>query len=99
MKITKALLRTIIKEELLKEIEMEQDFQKGMRVTFNKLEKVIKTTASGRQKVDYVRMPMEGVIVADPIIDRTSAEPGYAEVKVDGMPGTVTIRIAELRLA
>ena len=99
MKITKALLRTIIKEELLKEIEMEQDFQKGTRVTFNKLEKVIKTTASGRQKVDYVRMPMEGVIVADPIIDRTSAEPGYAEVKVDGEPDTITIRIAELRPA
>ena len=99
MKITKALLRTIIKEELLKEIEMEQDFKKGMRVTFNKLEKVIKTTASGRQKVDYVRMPMEGVIVAEPMIDRTSAEPGYAEVKVDGEPDTVTIRIAELRPA
>ena len=103
MKITKSLLRTIIKEEILKEYGMEQDFKKGMRVTFNKLEKVVKTKTmpSGREKttVDYVRVPMEGVIVEKPMIDRTSAQPGYAVVKVDGEPDTVTIRIAELRPA
>ena len=70
MKITKNMLREIIKEEILKEIELEQDFKKGMRVTFNKLEKVVKTTASGKQKVDYVRMPMQGVITKEPDIDR-----------------------------
>lgn len=99
MKITKNMLREIIKEELLKEIELEQDFKEGMRVTFNKLEKIVKTTASGKQKVDYVRMPMQGVITKDPDIDRFSAEPGFATVAVDGEPEEITIRIAELRPA
>ena len=99
MKITKNMLREIIKEEILKEIELDQDFKKGMRVTFNKLEKVVKTTASGKQKVDYVRMPMEGVITKEPDIDRFSAEPGFATVAVDGEPEEITIRIAELRPA
>ena len=99
MKITKNMLREIIKEEILKEIELEQDFKKGMRVTFNKLEKVVKTTASGKQKVDYVRMPMQGVITKEPDIDRFSAEPGFATVAVDGEPEEITIRIAELRPA
>ncbi len=99
MKITKNMLREIIKEEILKEIELEQDFKKGMRVTFNKLEKVVKTTASGKQKVDYVRMPMQGVITKNPDIDRFSAEPGFATVAVDGEPEEITIRIAELRPA
>ena len=99
MKITKNMLREIIKEEILKEIELEQDFKKGMRVTFNKLEKVVRTTDSGKQKVDYVRMPMEGVITKEPDIDRFSAEPGFATVAVDGEPEEITIRIAELRPA
>ena len=99
MKITKNMLRELIKEEILKEIELEQDFKKGMRVTFNKLEKVVKTTASGKQKVDYVRMPMQGVITKNPDIDRFSAEPGFATVAVDGEPEEITIRIAELRPA
>ena len=99
MKITKNMLREIIKEEILKEIELEQDFEKGMRVTFNQLKKVVKTTASGKQKVDYVRMPMQGVITKDPDIDRFSAEPGFATVAVDGEPEEITIRIAELRPA
>ena len=99
MKITKNMLREIIKEEILKEIELEQDFKKGMRVTFNQLKKVVKTTASGKQKVDYVRMPMQGVITKDPDIDRFSAEPGFATVAVDGEPEEITIRIAELRPA
>ena len=42
MKITKDLLRKIIKEEILKEYGMEQDFQPGMRVGWNSLEKIIK---------------------------------------------------------
>ena len=99
MKITKELLIEMIKEELLKEIELEQDFKKGMRVTFNQLKKIVKTTASGKQKVDYVRMPMQGVITKEPDIDRFSAEPGFATVAVDGEPEEITIRIAELRPA
>ena len=60
MKITKNLLRTLIKEEIQEAFGMEQDFKPGMKVSWNTLQKVMKTTASGREKVDYVRMPMEG---------------------------------------
>ena len=83
MKITKTLLRKIIKEEILKEYGMEQDFKPGMRVGWNTLAKVVKKTASGKEKVDYVRMPMEGEIVSVEM-DRYSAEPGYAMVAVEG---------------
>jgi hypothetical protein len=83
MKITKTLLRKIIKEEILKEYGMEQDFKPGMRVSWNTLEKVIKKTASGREKVDYVRMPMDGKIVSVEM-DRFSAEPGFAMVAIEG---------------
>jgi hypothetical protein len=83
MKLTATLLRKIIKEEILKEYGMEQDFKPGMRVGWNSLEKVIKKTASGREKVDYVRLPMEGEIVSVEM-DRYSAEPGFAMVAIEG---------------
>ena len=95
MKITKSLLRTIIKEELLKEYGMEQDFQPGMKVGWNSLEKIIKKTASGREKVDYVRMPMEGEIVSIEM-DRYSAEPGFAMVAVEGEREPVMVDLTEL---
>ena len=50
MKITKELLREMIKEELLKEYGMEQDFKPGMMVTWSELKKIVKTTASGKEK-------------------------------------------------
>ena len=87
MKITKSLLRTIIKEELLKE--------SGMKVGWNSLEKIIKKTASGREKVDYVRMPMEGEIVSIEM-DRYSAEPGFAMVAVEGEREPVMVDLTEL---
>ena len=95
MKLTSSLLRTIIKEEILKEYGMEQDFQPGMRVGWNNLEKVVKTTASGRQKVDYVRMPMEGEIISVEM-DRYSAEPGFAMVAIEGEPKPVMVDLTEL---
>lgn len=95
MKITKTLLRTIIKEELLKEYGMEQDFQPGMRVGWNTLAKVVKKTASGREKVDYVRMPMEGEIVSVEM-DRYSAEPGYALVAVEGEREPLMVPLTDL---
>jgi len=95
MKITKAELLDMIKEEILKEYGMEQDFKKGMRVTWNTLKKITKTTASGREKVDYVRMPMEGVIVSVEM-DRYSAEPGFAMVAVEGEPKPVMVDLSEL---
>ena len=95
MKITKTLLRTIIKEEILKEYGMEQDFQPGMRVNWNTLEKIIKKTASGREKVDYVRMPMEGEIISVEM-DRYSAEPGFAMVAIDGEREPVMVALTDL---
>ena len=97
MKITKDLLRKIIKEEILKEYGMEQDFKPGMRVSWNTLEKVIKKTASGREKVDYVRMPMEGEIVSVEM-DRYSAEPGFAMVSTEGKREPVMMPLTDLDL-
>ena len=95
MKLTKTLLRTIIKEELQEAFGMEQDFKPGMRVGWNTLEKIIKKTASGREKVDYVRMPMEGEIVSVEM-DRYSAEPGFAMVAVDGEREPVMVALTDL---
>ena len=59
MKITKELLQQVVTETLKRTghiseaFRMEKDFKKGMPVTWNTLEKVVKKTASGRQKVDY----------------------------------------------
>ena len=80
MKLTRQQLTTIIKEELQEAIGMERDFigKEGAKVAWNTLQKIVKTTASGREKVDYVRMPMEGEIV-EVVIDRTSIEPGFAD--------------------
>ncbi len=95
MKITKNLLRNLIKEELLKEYGMEQDFKPGMRVSWNELEKVIKTTASGREKVDYARTPMQGEIVSVEM-DRYSAEPGFAMVAIEGERKPVMVALTDL---
>ena len=95
MKLTKTLLRTIIKEELQEAFGMEQDFKPGMKVNWNSLEKVIKKTASGREKVDYVRMPMEGKIVSVEM-DRYSAEPGFAMVAIEGEREPVMVDLTEL---
>tara|TARA_R100000664_G_C2718071_1_gene112445 strand:+ start:328 stop:630 length:303 start_codon:yes stop_codon:yes gene_type:complete len=99
MKITKTLLRKIIKEEIQEAIGMERDFigKEGAKVGWNTLQKVIKTTASGREKVDYVRMPMEGEIV-EVVIDRTSIEPGFAMVAVEGEPQPVMVPLTDLDL-
>lgn len=95
MKLTKTLLRKIIKEEILKEYGLEQDFKPGMRVAWNTLEKVVKTTASGREKVDYARVPNEGEIVSVEM-DRYSAEPGFAMVAVEGESKPVMVALTDL---
>ena len=68
MKITKELIRKVIAESLenTKDIReafrMEADFKPGTMVNWNVLAKVVKTTSSGRQKVDYDRMTMTGAV-------------------------------------
>jgi hypothetical protein len=91
MKITKELLEKVVTETLVRTgyiteaFRMEKDFKKGMPVTWNTLEKVIKKTASGREKVDYERKQNKGYIMALIRAPRGSVEPGLAKVKdLDG---------------
>ncbi len=95
MKITKEVIVEMIKEQLQEAFGMEQDFKPGMKVNWNSLEKITKKTASGREKVDYVRMPMEGEIVKVEM-DRYSAEPGFAMVAVEGEREPVMVALTEL---
>jgi hypothetical protein len=100
MKITEKLLKQVVTETLKRTghitegFAMEKDFKKGMSVTWNSLEKVIKTTKTGRKKVDYERITHEGVITDDCSFtaDRASCEPGLVVVKdIDGNSRTVAI--------
>ena len=87
MKITKELLREVVTETLKKTghiseaFRMEGDFKKGMPVTWNTLEKVVKKTASGREKVDYERVENKGYIMDLVRAPLGSAEPGLAVVQ------------------
>ena len=56
MKLTKDVIKALIKEELQESFRMEADFEPGTMVNWNVLAKVVKTTSSGKQKVDYERM-------------------------------------------
>ena len=98
MKLTKDLLKSLIKEQIEEAFRMEQDFKPGMKVEWSKLDRVVKTTPSGRQKVDYERVPMTGVIMKVEM-DRFSAEPGFAVVDADGMSEPVEVDLSELTLA
>jgi hypothetical protein len=91
MKITEELLRRVITETLMKTghiseaFRMEKDFKKGMPVSWNTLEKVVKKTASGREKVDYERKQNKGYIMDLIRAPRGSVEPGLAVVQdLDG---------------
>jgi len=96
MKITKTLLRTLIKEELEEAFRMETDFQPEQVVNWNVLAKVIKTTASGRQKVDYERMTMTGEIVK---CHRSNCAVGGVAIVMDPDGNSHEIEISELTLA
>jgi len=91
MKITKELLQQVVTETLKRTghiseaFRMEKDFKRGMPVTWNTLEKVVKKTASGREKVDYERKQNKGYIMDVVRAPRGSVEPGLAVVKdLDG---------------
>ncbi len=99
MKITKSVLRSIIKEEIQEAFRMEKDFKKGMPVTWNTLEKVTKTTASGREKVDYERVTNSGIIVGLNVAPPGHNEPGTAMVKVEGERLPVEVELTELTSA
>jgi len=98
MKITEEILREIVTETLTRTghiseaFRMEKDFKRGMPVTWNSLEKVVKKTASGREKVDYVRKQNEGYIMDLVTAPRGSLEPGLAIVKdLDGNSQEIAI--------
>tara|TARA_Y100000593_G_C4237478_1_gene300374 strand:- start:7 stop:327 length:321 start_codon:yes stop_codon:yes gene_type:complete len=100
MKITKELLQQVVTETLKRTgriseaFAMEKDFKKGMPVTWNTLEKVVKKTASGREKVDYERVSNKGYIMDDTTYRAKpgSAEPGLVIIKdLDGNSHTIAI--------
>ena len=98
MKITEKILRTIVTETLKRtkhideSFRMEKDFKKGMPVSWNTLEKVVKKTASGREKVDYERVSNEGYIMDMITAPSGHNEPGLAVVKdLDGKSHEVAL--------
>ena len=103
MKLTKSLLKTIVTETLIRtgrideSFRMQKDFKKGMRVSWNTLEKIIKVKPGGKQKIDYERVSHEGEITDDCsfVADRASCEPGY--MVIEGEDGnSYTVAISEL---
>jgi hypothetical protein len=98
MKITEELLKHVVTETLKRTghiteaYAMEKDFKKGMPVSWNTLEKVIKKTASGREKVDYERVSNKGYIMDMITAPSGHNEPGLAVVKdLDGNSHEVAI--------
>jgi hypothetical protein len=98
MKITKELLKQVVTETLKRTghiteaFRMEKDFKKGMPVSWNTLEKVVKKTASGREKVDYERVSNEGYIMDMITAPSGHNEPGLAVVKdLDGKSHEVAL--------
>ncbi len=98
MKITEKLLRKVVTETLMKTgyvaeaFRMEKDFKKGMAVSWNTLEKVVKKTASGREKVDYERVSNEGYIMDMITAPSGHNEPGLAVVQgLDGKSHEVAL--------
>ena len=98
MKITEELLKHVVTETLKRTghiteaYAMEKDFKKGMPVSWNTLEKVVKTTASGREKVDYERVSNEGYIMDMITAPSGHNEPGLAVVKdLDGKSHEVAL--------
>tara|TARA_R100000995_G_C3484256_1_gene126174 strand:- start:2888 stop:4057 length:1170 start_codon:yes stop_codon:yes gene_type:complete len=100
LEITESLIRKVVTESLRRtgriqeSFRMEKDFKKGMPVTWNTLEKVVKKTASGREKVDYERVSNKGYIMDDTTYRAKpgSAEPGLVIIKdLDGNSHTIAI--------
>jgi hypothetical protein len=98
MKITKELLKQVVTETLKRTghiteaYAMEKDFKKGMPVSWNTLEKVVKKTASGREKVDYERKQNKGYIMDLVRAPAGHNEPGLAVVKdLDGNSQEIAI--------
>jgi len=87
--VTEDFIRKVVSESIKKTktvreaFRMEKDFKKGMPVSWNSLEKVTKTTASGREKVDYDRVSRSGTIVGLETAGAGHNVPGYAIVQDD----------------
>ena len=98
MKLTKSLLKTIVTETLIRtgrideSFRMQKDFKKGMRVSWNTLEKIIKVKPGGKQKVDYERVSNKGYIMDMITAPSGHNEPGLAVVKdLDGKSHEVAL--------
>jgi len=96
MKITKDLLRTLIKEQIQEAFRMEKDFQPGVEVTWNSLEKVEKTTASGKTKIDYERKQLSGTVEE---LLRSGGEKGGVVIVRDKEGNSHEVEVSELTAA
>tara|TARA_Y100000592_G_C5480497_1_gene325173 strand:- start:6682 stop:7662 length:981 start_codon:yes stop_codon:yes gene_type:complete len=97
VKITKSLLRTIIKEEIEEAFRLESDFKVGDVVKWSTLEKISKKTASGKTKIDYDRVLRTGEI-EELYRSPRGTTPGSAKV-MDNQGNSHEVEISELTLA
>ena len=75
---------------------MEKDFQPGVEVTWNSLDKVEKTTASGKTKIDYERKQLKGTVKE--LISSGGKESGVAIV-MDPDGNSHEVEVSELSAA
>jgi hypothetical protein len=96
MKLTKNLLRKLIKEELLREFELEGDYAPGTQVWWYPTERVVKTRpSSGKQYIDYERIERTGVVKEL----LTARGTGGAAIVMDEEGTSQEIPVAELNLS
>ena len=102
MKITKEVLRKVIAESLentkaIREaFRMEKDFQPGTEVIWNTLEKVTKTTASGKEKLDYERVSHVGRVME---LLRSGGATGGVAIVMDDSGNSHEVEVSELSLS
>lgn len=104
MKITESLIREVVTKSLARlksknlteAFRLESDFKPGARVTWNTIEKVVKTTASGNKKADHERVAHVGEVKE--LIPGAGKKAGIAVV-LDTDGNTHELETSELTLA
>ncbi len=84
------------KKHLSETYYTERDYKVGSRVSWYALERVEKTTASGRIKIDYARVPHSGEIVE--LYTSGGAAAGNAAMMDDETNSTYELPLSELTL-
>jgi hypothetical protein len=74
----------------------ENDYKIGSRVSWNALERVEKSTATGRVKIDYARVSHSGEIIE--LYTSVGAAAGSAAIMDDETSSTYELPLSELTL-